>query len=235
MNCGLSQLLLAFRPNELAADDRAALDAHLCACPACAAQARTSIATDAAFRAAMLAVPMPDGLHARLHAAVTAKQGATLRRRVAVWGSAVLAASVAVALIAGVTHFNRPSLSSEIAIGLLEDERLLKEQRVHDWLKAEGLPADLPAPFEFGNHAVHGTGPLGTMNVPFVLFQNERGQCRVYILRKDSVRTPAGGWKDAFGSEFNIKAFQRGEYVYLIAVSTSTTLEAFLKAPAPVA
>jgi hypothetical protein len=236
MNCQLSHLLLAFRPNELAADDRAALDAHLCACPACAAHARSSATTDAAFRKAMLAVPVPDGLHARLHAAVGAKQGVTVRRRVAVWGSAALAASIAVALATSLTaHLLRPPLSAEIAGGLLEDERLLKEQRVRDWLKSEGVPGELPEPFDYGQHAVHGVGPLGTMKVPFVMFQNDRGQCRVYVLRASAVRTPAGGWKDAFGSEFNIKAVERGEFVYLIAVSTSTTLDTFLKAPAPVA
>ncbi len=235
MNCQLSHLLIAFRPNELAADDRAALAAHLGTCPACAAQAHSSAAVDSAFRKAMLDVPVPAGLHARLHAAVSAKQGVTLRRRVAAWGSAVLAASIAAVLTTSITvNLLRPSLSTDIAIGLLEDERLMKEKHVRDWLTSEGVPAELPETFDFRQHAAHGTGPLGTMKVPFVMFQNDRGQCRVYVLKANAVRTPAGGWKDAFGSEFNIKTVTKDGYVYLIAFSTGTTLDTFLK-PAHVA
>ncbi len=235
MNCQLSQLLLAFRPNELAADDRAALDAHLRACPTCAALANTTAATDNAIRKAMLAVPVPDGLRAKLHSAMSDTQRVAWRGKARLWGTG-LAATVAVGLIAwGVFETTKPTLTSELASNLLENERLTKEQSVNAWLKSKGLPAELPEPFEYGTHAVHGTGPLGTLNVPFVLFQTDRGQCRVYILKEDAVRTPPGGWKDAFGSEYNIKVVERGGYVYLIAVSSTTTLEAFLKAAAPVA
>ena len=59
MSCHLSRLMLAFRPDELAADDRIALEAHLGACPACAAAARAETAADAAIRTAMRAVAVP--------------------------------------------------------------------------------------------------------------------------------------------------------------------------------
>jgi hypothetical protein len=235
MNCQLSHLLLAFRPNELAADDRAALEAHLRTCPACAALANKTVATDNAIRKAMLAVPVPDGLRAKLHSAVSATQSAARWRKAKGWGVG-LAALVVIGLGSwAVVESTKPPLTTELASNLLENERLTKEQSVSAWLVSEGLPAELPETFEFGNHAAHGTGPLGPMKVPFVLFQNDRGQCRVYIFRKTAVRTSPTELKEVFGSEYNIKAIERGEYVYLIAVSTGTTLDAFLKAAPPVA
>jgi hypothetical protein len=235
MNCHLSHLLLAFRPNELAAEDRAALDAHLRGCPACAALVNTTATIDAAFRKAMLAVPVPDGLRAKLHAAVSATQSAARWRKAKAWGVG-LAATLAIGLIGwGVFESTKPPLTTDIALGHLEDERLMKEKHVRDWLVSEGVPAELPVAFDFQQHAAHGTGPLGPMKVPFVLFQNDRGQCRVYILRKDAIHNPPGEWKDAFGSEYNVQAIKRGDFVYLIAVSTGTTLDAFLKVAPPVA
>jgi hypothetical protein len=68
-------------------------------------------------------------------------------------------------------------------------------------------------PFDFRQHAAHGVGPLGPLKVPFVLFQNDRGQCRVYVLRATAVRNPSG-WKDVFGSEFNVQAVERDGFVF---------------------
>lgn len=235
MNCHLSQLLLAFRPGELAVDDRAALDAHLRLCPACAAANSATTAADAAIRSAMLAVPVPDGLRAKLHASVSAVQGANWRRRAAIWGSSVLAASLLVTLVgSAVLTLSRPVVTTDGVSGHLENERLMQEKHVREWLTAEGVPAELPKPFDFRQHAAHGVGPLGPLKVPFVLFQNDRGQCRVYVLRATAVRNHSG-WKDVFGSEFNVQAVERDGFVYLIAVSTGASLDSFLKLPSPVA
>lgn len=231
MNCQLAHLVLAFRPNELAAEDRAALDAHLRGCPACAALANSTAATDAAIRKAMLAVPVPDGLQAKLHAAVSDTQRAARWRKTKGWAGAALAASVLAAVGGFGWYLTRPELSSDEVSAILDRDRLVNEQAVGEWLQSEGLPAELPAPFEYGYHAFHGTQPLKGMKVPTVVFHNGQHQCRVYVIRKDSVRTPAGGWKDATGSEFNIKTFERDGVVYVIAF-TSPTLDSFLKAAA---
>lgn len=234
MNCHLSRLLLAFRPDELAGDDRAALGAHLQTCPTCSAAARNSAAADTAIRKAMLSVPVPSGLQAKLHATVSAKQSAAWRRK-AGWVGAALAASVFVAFAGWVGwFFTRPPLDSDEMVVLLDRERLTKEQAVGEWLRSEGLPADLPEPFEYGYHAFHGTQPLKGMKVPSVVFHNGQHQCRVYIIRKDAVQTPTGGWKDVTGSEFNIKTTETKDLVYVIAY-TSPTLDPFLQPARPVA
>lgn len=234
MNCHHSRLLLAFRPDELAGDDRAALDAHLQTCPTCSAAAKNGTAADAAIRKAMLAVPVPSGLQAKLHAAVSTKQSAVWRRK-AGWIGAALAASVLVAttIWAGL-YLSRPTLGSDEMVVLLDRERLMKEQAVGEWLRSEGLPADLPRPFEYGYHAFHGTQPLKGMKVPSVVFHNGQHQCRVYIIRKGDVRTPTDGWKDATGSEFNITTVEENGLVYVIAY-TSPTLDPFLQPARPVA
>lgn len=235
MNCHLSRLLLAFRPDELAGDDRAALTAHLQACPTCSAAANNGAAADAAIRTAMLAVPVPGGLQAKLHAAVSAMQRAA-RWRKAKWASGLaLAASILVATAVGsYWFFNRPVLTNVAVSDELERDQLMKEQAVGQWLRSEGLPAELPQPFEYGYLAFHGTQPLLGLKVPTLVFHNGQHQCRVYIIRKNAVQTPDREWKDVAGSEFNIKTFVQGDLVYVIAF-TSPTLDPFLQPARPVA
>jgi hypothetical protein len=235
MHCHLSRLLLAFRPGELAGEDRAALDAHLRACPACAAAAKSDAAADSAIRSAMLAVPVPTGLRAKLLAAAAAQQGTAWRRKATGWAGGVLAASIAVSLISwGVWHYNRPVLTSDAMSVLLDQERLSREQTVGEWLRSKGAPATLPLPFEYGYYSSYGTQPLKGREVPVVEFQNGPHQCRVYVFRANAFHNPEGVWKDVTGSEFNIQAKVEGEWVYLIAY-TSPTLEPFLKPLGPVA
>lgn len=233
MTCHHSRLLLAFRPDELAGEDRATLDSHLRACPACAIAARNESAADSAIRSALIAVPVPDGLRAKLHAHVSAKQGAAWRKNATWWSARTLAASIALVL-AGVFGYavTRPIASPEIIGNTLDLEGWNKEQAVSDWLTKEGLPADLPKPFEYGYHVFHGTGSVGELKLPCVIFHNGRDSCRVYVIRKSAVQAPAGGWKNASGSQFNIETFDRGEWVYVIAY-TSQTLDPFLKQAGP--
>lgn len=233
MNCHLSRLLLAFRPSELAGPDRAALDAHLHTCPACAAVATAQSAADAAIRRAMVAVPVPDALRAKLHAAATAQQGAIWRRKAGRWAIALCTGSLAVAVAFGVVGWlTKPAFSTTDFTIALERERWTAEETVAEWLKGEGIPP-LPVRFEYAYYVAHGTSPVLGTDRPFVLFQNGQHQCRVYVFRRGAVNVPAGGWKDVSGSEFNIKTDTHGEWVFLIAF-TSPTLDPFLKA-APVA
>lgn len=233
MNCHHSRLLLAFRPDELAGEDRAALDAHLRDCPACAAAARNESAADSAVRSALLALPVPDLLRAKLHAHVSALQGAAWRRKATQWGACLLAACLALVLGGVGTYFlTRPTADSEQIQRMVERERLGKEQALQQWLADEGLPAELPEPFEYGYVVFHGTGPVGGAKLPCVVFHNGIDSCRVYIIRKSAVSTPAGGWKDVSGSECQVKTVERDGWVYVIAY-TSQTLDPFLKQVSP--
>lgn len=235
MNCHLSRLLLAFRPDELAGDDRVALDAHLRSCPACATAAKREATADNAIRSAMLAVPVPTGLRAKLLAHTAAQQGSAWRRKAGGWAGGLLAASVLIATLGwSGWYFTRPDLSPDAVSILLDRERLSREQTVSEWLRSEGAPPSLPLKFEYGYHSFHGTQPLKGKKVAAVVFQSGPHQCRVYLFRANDVQTPPDGWKDVTGSEFTITAVEEGGWVYVIAF-TSPTLEPFLKPLGPVA
>ena len=79
MTCDTARILLLFyRPGkttDLAAEDVAALEAHLASCPACAALAGTQTAADAAIGRAFRQVPVPGGLRYRLREATAAEAG----------------------------------------------------------------------------------------------------------------------------------------------------------------
>jgi hypothetical protein len=228
MNCHLARLLLAFRPDELAGDDRAALAAHLRTCPTCAAAANAETAANAAIRKAMLAVPVPSGLRDKLQSEVAARQGAIWRRKAGRWAGGILAASLLVGLtVSGVSYFTRPAFSTTLLSDGLDVERLSKEQTVNDWLKSEGIPP-IPEQFEYAYHVDHGISPLLGMKRPRILFQNGQHHCRVYVFREGSVNAPADGWKDVSGSEYNITTRKHDGWVYVIAY-TSPTLDPFLK------
>lgn len=233
MTCHHSRLLLAFRPDELAGEDRVALDSHLRGCPACAAAARNESAADSAIRTALLAVPVPDLLRTKLHAHVSALQGAAWRLKTTQWAVRVLALCLTIALVGVAGYYaTRPTVGPEQFGNPLDRERWNKEQAVSEWLAKEGLPTDLPEPFEYGYHLFHGTGPVGDLTLPCVVFHNGQDTCRVYIVRESAVKTPAGGWTDVTGSQFNIKTHKRGGWVYVIAY-TSQTLDPFLKQVSP--
>lgn len=235
MSCHDTRLLLAFRPNELAADDKVALEAHLNACPACAATARAETAADSAVRKAMLAVPVPAGLRDKLHAAAAAHRGAVLRRKVYGWGGAALAASLLLAVAVWVLPlFTKQPFTTDEFSRTLDLGGLNKQQAVAAWLKSEGLPEKLPDEFEYGYHAFHGTETLNGRKVPVVVFQNGQHQCRVYVLRRDRVDVPADpqALAPTAGSRFTVKAVQDGEWLFVIAY-TSDTLDPFLRQAAP--
>ena len=82
MDCNLARRLLPFsRPGgaDLDAADRAALGHHVDTCPACAAAGTADRAFDAGLAAAMRAVPVPDGLPARLNTRLLAARMAFYR------------------------------------------------------------------------------------------------------------------------------------------------------------
>ena len=144
MNCYHSRLLLAFRPDELAGDDRAALAAHLSGCPTCASAARNESAADAAVRTALLAVPVPAGLREKLHAGAAARLGAAWRRKTGWWASGMLAASLAAVLLtSAVLHFTRPEFSTTEFSNELDRERYTTEETV-------GRSGDSPMPSSIG-------------------------------------------------------------------------------------
>src|SRR5215213_5823218 len=83
--------------SELAGEDAAALDAHLAACPKCAAVVRFERAFDDRVGRAMRAVPVPAGLKGRLLDGVAAQRGSWYREKA--YALVGLAACVALTVV----------------------------------------------------------------------------------------------------------------------------------------
>lgn len=234
MDCHLSQLLLAFRRHELAAADAVALDAHLSRCPACAAAARREAAFDAVVSRAMTAVPVPTGLHDRLVRSADGKLSAdrwrTVGRRAGVTAIAALAVAVGVG---GYDQLTRPTVSSGRLAAEWEQEADFPDQKLAEWMKGQGLPASLPAPFDYRHVIEYGRKPVAGREVPVVLFQNRRhgpDVCRVYVLPDRRFRF--GSLDDFTGSQVTVKAVRAGGVVYVFAY-TGDSLAPFLRRQEP--
>ena len=83
MDCNFARQILPFSRSggaDLDPADRAALGRHLATCPACAAIGNHDRALDASLARAMRAVPIPDGLAARLNVRLVAARMAFYRR-----------------------------------------------------------------------------------------------------------------------------------------------------------
>lgn len=227
MECRDAQFYLRFRrpgADDLAPDDAAALDRHLAGCPHCAAEARYSTAFDAAVGTAMRAVPIPAGLRELLLTSTLAQRGSLHRRRV--YRVAAVAASLllAVGLVVGVFTSSRPQpdtyelavkgddLAKVMGIGAQvgfvpapNNPQLAQanETAVRDWLKAEDLPTELPADFDYGLLVSYGWEEVQGRKVPVVLFRGrDHGFAKVYAFRS---------------TQFNLKAVEEAQSSYCTA------------------
>src|SRR4029453_18883839 len=105
MDCNTARMLATFfgrQGAELAPEDAAALTAHLAACPGCAAAVQAERAFDDRVAKAMMAVPVPTGLKAKILDGVTAQKAGWYRQKA--FGLAGLA-TAACLLIAGVVGY----------------------------------------------------------------------------------------------------------------------------------
>jgi len=227
MECRDAQFYLRFRrpgADDLAPDDAAALDRHLARCHHCAAEARYSVAFDAAIGTAMRAVPVPAGLRERLLTSTLAQRGTLHRRRA--YRMAAVAASLllVVGLVVGVFTAARPQPATyELAVKGDDLAKVMgieapvgfgpgpnnpplaqaNETAVRDWLRAEDLPTDLPEPFDYGLLVSYGWEEVQGRKVPVVLFRGrDHGFAKVYAFRS---------------TQFNLKAVEEAQSSYCTA------------------
>jgi hypothetical protein len=196
MECRDAQFYLRFRRpgrDELDADVASEVDQHLGACSQCSAEAGSIRSFDAAVGRAMQAVSVPAGLRERLVASVSAKRGAILRRKayrvVAVAASLLLA----VGLGFGILTKSRPALDTS-SLAYRSDsvgDPDAAERDVREWLHREGLPPDLPEPFDYRLYFSHGWEEVQGRHVPVVQFReiNGPGFAKVYIFRSTQFKT----------------------------------------------
>ena len=193
MQCRDAQFYLRLRrhaADELGADVAEPLDAHLAACPACAADARVAQSFDRALATAMRAVPLPAGLHDRLIAHAAGKRGATLRRRGYRYAGLVAASLLFVSVALGVFSKTRPTVDTD-ALVREHDKQWQSPQAVKEstrvWLTEQKLPDTLPLPFDYDLLVSRGFEQIEGRYVPVLVFRAPTGSgiAKVYLFRED--------------------------------------------------
>jgi hypothetical protein len=236
MDCNDAQFYLRLArpgPDAPEPDVAAALDRHLASCPRCAADARRLGAFDAAVGSAMRAVEVPVGLRSKLIADLSARRGAVLRRK-AYRGLAVAASALlAVGLAVGAFTASRPAFDPDER-ALKADERATPrgaEAAVRDWLADQGLPAHLPAAFDYGLLVTFGTEPVQGADVPAVVFRDKAGTgtAKVYALRPSQFRLKDLRPAQASGWQLHVYPEDRTTGVVFVVLYTGDSLAPFLR------
>jgi len=181
-------MLLTFfgrQGSELAPEDAAHLDAHLAGCGNCAAAVQFERAFDDRVAKAMLAVPVPSDLKAKLLDGVAADRGAWYRQKF--YALAGLAATVLLA-VGGVIAWQidkAPTLDMT-RIVRAEDARVQnRAAEIDEVLSPRGLQFNPERPFDLNQLAKVGVGTFQGKEVPFLFFVNgpKNAQATVYVVR----------------------------------------------------
>jgi hypothetical protein len=181
-------MLLTFfgrQGSELAPEDAADLNAHLADCGNCAAAVQFERAFDDRIAKAMLAVPIPSGLKAKLLDGVAADRGAWYRQKF--YALAGLAATVLLA-VGGVIAWQidkAPTLDMT-QIVTAEDARVQnRAAEIDEVLSPRGLKFNPERPFDLNQLAKVGVGTFQGKEVPFLFFVNgpKNAQATVYVVR----------------------------------------------------
>jgi Protein of unknown function (DUF3379) len=235
MECRDAQFYLRFRRpgrDELDTDVAAEVDQHLAGCPHCASESRWVASFDNAVSKAMRSVAVPAGLRERLITGISARRGAVLRRRA--YRTAALAASLflTVGLAFGIFTAARPAPDTTALV--LNNDSVgdpdAAEQQVRNWLHAEGLPPDLPEPFDYRLHRSHHWEEVQGRKVPVVLFNENNGPgfAKVYIFR--STQFNVKDVQEAQGSFCQARPYpNEAEGIVYVIVFTGQDLTPFLR------
>jgi hypothetical protein len=197
---------------ELAAEDAAALDAHLAVCPECAAAVRFERAFDDRVGRAMLAVPVPAGLKGRLLDGVSAERGAWYRQKF--YALAALAASVLL-VAGGVIAWQMgtaPDLTVAGIVAQADAEVQNRGRMVEEVLGPRNLAFNPERPFDLNQLETAGLGRLQGREVPVLYFVNpeKNARAKVYVVRDTDFN-----WKDLPQDESSVPG---SRYGYQVAV-----------------
>lgn len=226
MDCQLSRLMLSFRPADLAADDRATLEAHVAGCPAC--QASASNGFDSSVRKLMSSVTVPSTLVGLLHRKVDRHDNARWRRAASV---TTLAAILAMSVVVGVMaygYWRKPTLDTEQLAADFDHRRDYADSQLGQWLKENSLPAELPWMLDPRLTVFRGTGDLQGKAVPTVLLQNGRHLAQLSIVPESQFRLDAAKLQSVTSSWGRVEVFHSNGFVFVIQY-TSNDLVPFQK------
>lgn len=239
MDCNTARMLATFfgrRGSELAPEDASALDAHLAACPKCAAAVQAERVFDDRMTTAMLAVPVPLNLKSKLLDGVVAQKAGWYRQKAyAVVG---LAASVLLAVggvIAWQIH-SAPELSWSDIVRDHDQQEQDRAGNVRRFLAGKGIQFHPEQPLDLNQVESSGMGELKGKEVPVLYFVNgaKNARATVYVVRESDFK-----WKDlspdpstmpsVYGFQVALIRDQKQSDVAYIVVFTGAGLEMFLE------
>jgi hypothetical protein len=219
---------------ELAAEDSAALDAHVSSCAKCADLVKFERAFDDRIGRAMLAVPVPAGLRGRLLDAVSAQRGAWYRQKF--YAAVGLAAAVLV-VVGGVVAWQigmAPELT-QTGIAAQADNRISNAPgEIAEAL--EGLEFNPERRFDMNQFDGVGRERLQGKWVPAVRFRNgpKNAQATVFVVRDRDFNwkgLPQDGSSvpSVYGFQVAVLRDPNRKDVGYIVVFTGSGLEVFLE------
>lgn len=187
MDCKTARLLLEFaRPLSSELDTPAAegLHEHLTDCPECGPLYRTERRLDDHLARAVRAVPIPEGLEARLGDRLRRQRRAGYRRRLWIPGVAAAAAAVLLAVWLGFgPHRSRPGVNLEELYHVLNSRANASPAQVEEWFQnTYHVHTVMPARFDYNFLTFYDLADFQGQRVPMLLFQRGQATARVYIL-----------------------------------------------------
>jgi|YNPBryunderm2012_1023409.scaffolds.fasta_scaffold06549_3 hypothetical protein len=248
MNCELYRLLDCYRrggsaspaglSSDLTAEDLAALERHQSECPACRTRTIHQNAFDQAVAAAIKAVPAPpsqavEQLTRRLQARQRRARQRKFLSRLAVAATVL----ILLGLGYGVRHAARPSFDTDAFVWQRDQEFQDPESAVRAWLSSEGLPPELPAPFDFRLCRAFGVMPIGNgQHAPAIEFRfldprsGREEIARLYLLsaKQFQFRRLDPARSSYFTTQILRDDREHSGLVYLLLLSTDQ-LQPFLK------
>lgn len=234
MDCESAKLLLYFyRPGrnpDLAAEDVAAVEAHIATCPACKAVADRNAATDRAIAPAVQAVAVPASLKAQLLASAARSIRLTWMTRAATVGAILFAGVVSVEVV---NRLTRPTLDPWSAAAAFEQHLGDPQPAVMDWLRSESIPGPLAESFDLRKAVVWTDSDLNGKKVPTVWLQSGADVCRVQFVRPGAMSTATAESSQTSGATVRVYRDSPAAGWVTVVIHTGPNLNAFLRAAGP--
>jgi hypothetical protein len=239
MNCETARMLLTFfgrRGSELAAEDAAALDAHVAGCPGCAARLRDEQAFDDRVGRAMLNITVPATLRGKIADSLAAERGAWFRGRAAALAGVVAALVLGFGGYVGYQIQTAPVLTADAVVHHADQQVNDRAGRISGVLSEHGMRYNPQRAFDLNQLGAVGTESLMGRAVPVLHFRNLRRNtyADVYVVSDRTFNWKALDPADAtFRSEYGhqvvvIPDAVRGDVGYIV-VYTGDSLDVFLE------
>jgi hypothetical protein len=218
MDCRLAHTLLPFAetPQELSAEDRQALEEHLAQCPECGAKISRERAFHGRVSRAMLDLPVPDALRARIHTSLAIDRSRVWRRKL-IQTSAAVAAALLIALVAW-SWSNRPQSIDLDSIAEREAQQVAPSPEQVNWVMTQkGAGMDWPPDFDPNLLRDEQIVDFMGRRVPRLIFQRGEGMAKVTVLKKSQFKIAKDAMRSRMASNnCSLEVLETRDYFFVV-------------------